>query len=439
MKRLSFTGGVYPVKRKELVKHKEIEELPVPKKVVIPLNQHIGAPCDPKVEVNDQVKIGQVVGDTDKFVSSPVHASISGKVISIKDMPHPVLGKCLAIIIEGDGKSEWVEKKPLKDWTAESPNVLRNRIREAGIVGLGGAAFPTHVKLSPPKDKPIDTVILNGAECEPYLTCDYRIMLEDTGSVITGLKIIMKILGARHAYIGIEDDKIDAIRKVKGMIDDGNIKVIALKAKYPQGAEKQLIKTILNREVPSLGLPFDVGVLVQNVGTSASITRAIMDGEPLISRVITVTGKGVTKPKNLRVRIGTLFSDVISFCGGLTREPGKIIMGGPMMGLAQFTTNIPVIKGTSGIIVFERDEVEILKETPCIKCGKCVDVCPMRLLPSVLGTLSANGRFKEAENYGVLDCIECGCCSFVCPAKRHLIQYIKLAKAEITAMKKAAS
>jgi electron transport complex protein RnfC len=438
LKSLTFKGGVHPKKMKELTKEVRIRELPPPKVVVIPLLQHVGAPCSPKVKIKEKVKVGQVIGESEAFVSAPVHATLSGKVTGIEKRPHPVAGEFTSIIIESDGEDEWFEQPLMRDYTHLTAEEMRGIIRSAGIVGLGGAAFPTHVKLTPPKGKNIDTVIINGGECEPYLTADYRTMLENAKEIVTGLKIIMKILATETGYIAIEDDKVEAIhlleREVAG---EPNIKVQPLKAKYPQGAEKQLIKAILNREVPSGGLPFDVGVVVQNVGTTVAIAQAVLYGRPLISRVLTVSGGGIANPQNVRVRIGTLFKDVINECGGLRGSPGKIIMGGPMMGLSQATLSVPVVKGTSGILVFSQDEVKLHKPKSCIKCGKCIRTCPMRLIPSIFSTLAEYENFLEAERAGVLDCIECGCCAYVCPSRRPLIHLIKFAKAEIAALKSA--
>ena len=434
----NFRGGVHPPKNKEITKDKAIEVLPAPKEAIIPLSQHIGAPCEPVVAKGDEVRIGQVVGQAKGFVSTPVHASISGKVKAVDLRPHPVSGKGLAVIIESDEKDEWVELEVRENWQGLSCDEIKGFILNGGLVGLGGATFPTHVKLSPPEGKPIDTVILNGAECEPYLTADYRTMLENPEEVITGLKIVMKVLGAGKGYIGIEDDKPKAIELLKKKVaGEANIEAVGLHAKYPQGAEKQLIKVILNREVSSGGLPLDVGVVVQNVGTAVAITQAVTKSRPIIDRVATVTG-GVKEPKNLLVRIGTPLREAIEFCGGFDGPPGKVIMGGPMMGIAQYTLDVPAIKGTSGILVLREDQVKISKVEPCIRCGKCVDVCSMSLMPSIIAQFAEKGRFKEAEEMDVLDCIECGCCSYVCPAQRPLIHFIKSAKAEIMAAKKKA-
>ncbi len=436
MKAVGFRGGVHPPKNKEATKEKGVEVLPAPREAIIPLSQHLGAPSEPVVEKGTQVKIGQIIGQPKGFVSAPVHASISGMVKAIEVCPHPVLGQGLAVVIESDGKDEWSELGGRRDWEYLSRDEIKKLILEGGLVGLGGATFPTHVKLSPPEEKSIDTVILNGAECEPYLTADYRTMLERPGEVITGLKIIMRVLQAEKGYIGVEDDKPKGIlllkEKARGI---PNVVIVSLAAKYPQGAEKQLIKVILNREVPSGGLPLDVGVVVHNVGTAVAITQAVTEGRPIVDRVVTVTG-GVKDPKNLLVRIGTPFRETIEFCGGFDGIPGKVIMGGPMMGLAQYTLDVPVIKGTSGILVLRKDQVEVSEIAPCIRCGKCLDVCSMRLMPSFIVQYAEKGRFREAEGMDALDCIECGCCSYVCPAQRPLIHFIKFAKAEIMVAKK---
>ncbi len=302
---------------------------------------------------------------------------------------------------------------------------------------MGGAGFPTQVKLSPPPEKDIDTLIINGAECESYLTADYRIMLELTDEIIFGIKAVIKALGVKKAYIGIEDNKPDAYQKFRDRLaDKGNIEVVSLKTKYPQGGEKQLIYSITGREVPSGGLPMDVGVVVQNVGTILAVSNAIKTGMPLIDRVVTVTGSGVKEPKNLLARIGTPFSDLIELCGGFNGDPGKVIMGGPMMGLAQKDLNVPVVKGTSGILVLTKEEAKHFEEGPCIKCARCVDMCPISLLPTRIAHFSKMEMWDEAEEYNALDCIECGCCSYICPAKIPLVQRIRIAKSEIMARRK---
>lgn len=432
MEILTFKGGIHPKEEKVYSEDKFIREMSLPAKVVIPLRQHIGAPCELKVVKGDEVKTGQIVGNSPAYVCANVHATISGKVVEIGQMPHPVLGTCLSVVIESDTEDKWVDLEPHHDWDRLSKEKLREIIKEAGIVGMGGAGFPTHVKLSPPENKYIDTVILNGAECEPYLTSDQRIMIERAKDITLGLKIIMKVLEVKKAFIAIEINKPSAISLMaKATKEEKNIQVVPLKTKYPQGGEKQLIKAVLNREVPSGGLPLDVGVVVQNVGTALAIMETVTSGKPLIDRTVTVTGLGIKEPQNLRVRIGTSFQDVIDACGGFDKEPGKIIMGGPMMGLAQKSTDVPVIKGTSGILVLPKKEVKISISKDCIRCGKCIEVCPMRLMPNMLGLLVERRRFDEVKDYHLLDCIECGSCGYVCPANRSLVHFIKLGKFKV--------
>lgn len=434
----SFKQGTHPPEVKEPTADKPIRIMEPPKQVVIPLHQHTGAPCEPLVERGDEVKVGQQIGESRAFISSPVHASISGRVIRIDTFPHPVGTMVLSVVIESDGRDEvHPEVAPKGDISELSPEQIRAIVREAGIVGLGGAAFPTSVKLTPPEGKPIDSVIINGCECEPYLTADHRVMLERTEDIVYGMKAVMKAVGAERGYIGIEVNKEDAIEVMhQAIAGEEGWEVVPLKVKYPQGAEKVLIKAILNREVPPGGLPLDVGVVVQNVGTTVAIAEAIKTGMPLIRRVITVTGPGVREPQNLLVRIGTTFEDVLNACGGLNEGASMVIMGGPMMGIAQFTLEVPVVKGASGILVLTDREARVYQPGPCISCARCVDTCPMGLLPSIIGTLVEARRFAEAEAYGVLDCFECGCCSYVCPAKRNLIHLVKYAKAEIIARKR---
>ncbi|MDI6736210.1 MAG: electron transport complex subunit RsxC [bacterium] len=433
MNLLTFKGGIHPKEEKFYTQDKVIREMPRPTKVVIPLRQHIGAPCEIKVAKGDEVKIGQVVGSSPTYVCANIHASISGKVVDIASMPHPTLGHCLCVVIESALEDKWVEVEHHRDWEHLTNEKLRTIIKEAGIVGLGGATFPTHVKLSPPEDKPIDTVILNGAECEPYLTSDQRIMMERAKDIAQGLKIIMKILSAKAAFIAGEINKPSALSLMaKAIKGEKDIEVMPLETKYPQGSEKQLIKAVLNREVPSGKLPLDVGVVVQNVGTALAIMEAVVLGKPLIDRTVTVTGLAIKEPQNLRVRIGTLFQDVIDACGGFDKEPGKIIMGGPMMGIAQKSTDVPVIKGTSGILVLPKKEVNLSHPRDCIRCGRCIEICPMRLMPNMLGILVERARWEEAKTYHLLDCIECGSCGYACPSNRSLVHFIKLGKFKIS-------
>ena len=429
----NFKGGIHPDYRKELTASLAITSLPIPGRVVIPLQQHIGAPCEVLVQVGDTVKVGQKIGESKGFVSAPVHASISGKVTAIGPYNHPLGRPVEAVTIESDGIDSWAGDLKLPgDLDSLSADELRALIREAGIVGLGGATFPAHVKLAPPADKPIDLVIINGAECEPYLTADHRLMLEKPEEIVFGLKVMMKILGASSGVIGIEDNKADALRVMRQAVEgETNIRVAALHTKYPQGAEKMLIYAIARRKVPSGGLPMDVGVVNHNVGTAVAIASAVKEGKPLIERVVTVTGEGVARPANLLIRIGTLVSDVLKACGGLKEETRKLIIGGPMMGLAQITDDIPVIKGTSGILALTDPDVDLFESRPCIKCGKCVAACPINLVPTFIAQAYEHGMLERAEKLHAADCIECGCCAYICPSRIPLTQLIRLAKAEI--------
>jgi electron transport complex protein RnfC len=429
----TFDRGIHPNEAKELTEKKSIEKAKAPQRVVIPLSQHIGAPTKPEVNIGDEVKMGQLIGSPTSFVSAPVHSSVSGKVIAISDFPQPS-GKMIAsVVIENNGKDESVPFEDNPDYLGLSADEIKTRIKSAGIVGLGGAAFPTSVKLSPPKEKPIDTVILNGAECEPYLTADHRLMVERPYDIINGLKIIMKALGVSEGHIGIEGNKPDAIKIIEDVVSrETGIKAWPLKVKYPQGAEKMLIKAIKGREVPSRGLPMDVGVVVHNVGTALAIYEAVRYNKPLIERVVTVTGKGIREQKNLLVRIGTLISELIEQCGGLTENAVKVISGGPMMGFAQWSLEVPVVKGSSGILVQTEDEcLSSDKYYQCIRCGSCIDICPMGLNPSIMSILSEKGFYEETKEYNIFDCFECGSCAFVCPSNRPMVQFMRLAKSQI--------
>jgi electron transport complex protein RnfC len=429
----TFERGIHPNDAKGLTENIPVENASLPKRVVIPLIQHIGAPAKAEVNIGDEVKRGQVLGSPASFVSAPVHSSISGKVVAISDFPQPTGRTITSIVIESDGKDESVIFEDDPDYLGLSAEEIKDRIKNAGIVGLGGAAFPTNVKLSPPKEKPIDTVILNGAECEPYLTADHRLMVERPGEIVNGLKIIMKALGVSDGYIGIESNKPEAIKAMeRATSNEQNIKALSLKVKYPQGAEKMLIKAIKGREVPSKGLPMDVGVVVQNVGTALAAYEAVRFNKPLIERVVTVTGSGIKVPKNLMVRVGTLFSELIEQCGGLTDKAAKVISGGPMMGFAQWSLDVPVVKGTSGILVLTEDECISSDEySACIRCGSCIDICPMGLNPSMLSILSEKGFYEETKDYDIFDCFECGSCAFVCPSNRPMVQFMRLAKSQI--------
>jgi electron transport complex protein RnfC len=426
----SFRGGIHPNGSKNLTATKPIEIATLPSKVVIPVSQHIGAPCVPIVAKGDCVKKGQVIATSPAFVSSPVHSSISGIVKDIALYPHPVFGKCLSIVIENDGLDEWVEGIPLtRDWEKLNADEIKGIIKDAGIVGMGGATFPTFVKLSPPKDKKIDTFILNAAECEPFLTADDRMMLEHSDKIAIGVKLVMKVLGVEKAFVGIEDNKPDAVIAMQKAFEGTTVNVVAIPTKYPQGAEKMLIKVLADREVPSGSLPMDVGVVVQNVGTVVAICDAVVSGIPLIERVTTISGSAIKELKNLLLRIGTSFEDAISNCGGFSEPPAKIIMGGPMMGFAQSNLDISIIKGVSGILALNKKDINNGTQSPCIRCGKCVSVCPCGLNPSMLSILGELDMYEEAKlEQNLFDCAECGSCVYVCPAKRNIVQYIKYSK-----------
>jgi H+/Na+-translocating ferredoxin:NAD+ oxidoreductase subunit C len=436
MKLKTFPGGLHPPDNKQWSAHKPIESCPLPAELVVPLAQHIGAPAIACVAAGDLVKKGQVIGQAKGFVSVPVHAPTSGTVAAVEDRPHP-MGKALpAVVIAPDGEDAWGELPVPLDPATASINELRDRLRDSGIVGMGGATFPAHVKLSPPDEKPINTLILNGVECEPYLTADHRLMLEEAERILAGIAILQKILGVTQTYLGIEANKPDAIKHLTALCAGRNIEVVPLEVKYPQGAEKQLILAICGREVPTGGLPMDVGVVVQNVGTCAAVADAVLRGEPLIERIATVSGPGVKEPKNLRIRIGMPLSHLVDFCGGLLGEPAKIIMGGPMMGMTQLSLEVPATRGTSGLLLFTAGNVPLRAEGPCIRCGRCVRACPAHILPTTIAAYARLDLFTEAEQFNAMDCIECGCCTYSCPAALPLVQAIRHAKGAILASRR---
>jgi len=434
---LSFKGGIHPPHAKKSTEKKSVLQGVEPKIVTIPLHQHIGAPCEAIVKVGDEVKVGQKIGEATSFVSAPIHSSVSGTVKKIES--HLILGgKTTCVVIESNGKNELDSSVvPKGDIDSLSGEEILSIIKEAGIVGMGGAGFPTHVKLSPPPNKPIEYVILNGAECEPYLTADHRLMLETPEKVIYGLKAMMKVLGVKKGYIGIENNKPDAIEVMEKLVEkEDGLRVVSLRTKYPQGAEKQLIYACIKKMVPSGGLPLEVGAVVSNVASAAAVADAIQLGMPLIERICTVTGDSITEPQNLRIRTGTMVSDIIEQCGGLKDDVEKIIWGGPMMGISMFSTDIPATKTASGILCLSKKMAEVPESSDCIKCGKCVEICPAFIQPYILDAYGLKSNFEKTEELRVLDCIECGSCSFVCPAKRPLLHSIRVSKKEVLAARK---
>lgn len=418
------SGGVHPPQNKELTRNSAIINAHIPHKVIIPLLQHFGKVAKPVVKQADIVQEGQLIGSADGNVSANVHSSIPGKVVDIDYYPTVLSERTFSVVIEFSGQMRFSQSTKVMNNNIDK-NTILEKIKNAGIVGLGGAMFPTTVKLKPAVK--IDNLIINGAECEPYLTSDYRLMLERTDEILQGIEIIKKVLDVKKCFIGIEINKKDAIKKFK----NNSIEVVPLKTRYPQGGEKQLIYAILKKEVPSGGLPFDVGCIVLNVATVFAIKEAVVDDKPLIERVVTITGKIVKKPGNYKIRIGTLISDLVDDFGGFKKEPAKIIFGGPMMGIAVSSMDIPVIKGTSGIIFQAEDEIRDEKFYDCIRCGKCVSACVMRLNPSHLSVLGEKERWQDMKENNVLDCIECGCCSYSCPSNRPIVQFIKQAKATL--------
>jgi len=441
MRLKTFDRGVHPEDHKEPTSGKKVERAALPSSVVIPLHQHAGAPAEPLVKKGDVVAEGQPIGEPKGFISAYVHASISGKVKDVGFYPHPAGGRVLSVVITGDGsEKEWGPDGPA-DIGGMSPEVIRARIREAGIVGMGGAAFPTAIKLAPPKGRAIDTVILNGCECEPFLTADHRVMVEEPEKVVWGMRALMKALSAPKGYIGIEANKPDCVEAIKAHISGAaDMDVVVLETKYPQGAEKMLIQAALGRKIPPGKLPLDVGVVVNNVGTAVAVYEALNWSKPLIDRVVTVSGNGVKDPANLRVRIGTSFAEVIDQCGGVVAEGEyEVLNGGPMMGIAQTRLDVPVLKGTSGITVLTAESIKPSKYEACIRCASCVNTCPMGLMPYRLGDYGKEGRVAEFTEWAGAACIECGCCSFVCPSKRPLLQWIRLGKLRVRQQAKAAS
>lgn len=433
MKTLTFHRGLHPNDHKESTVNCAVQDIEASEIMVYPLSQHIGAPCAPIVQVGDRILAGQKIGDSDAFVSAPIHSSISGTVKAIENRLHPNGKKVMSIVIENDFQYEShpdifkhtdVDKLTTKEKLAI--------IREAGIVGLGGATFPTHIKLNPPDDKKIDCLLINGAECEPYLTSDYRVMIENPAQIFKGIEMIKDILGVTKCIIGIENNKPEAIRGMTEVAKSyPGTEVAALKTKYPQGSEKHLIKAITGREVPSGKLPADVGVVVCNIDTCTAVYNALKYRKSTMTRIVTVSGNAVKKPSNFRVKIGTSFRDILKAAECDFDSVEKIIMGGPMMGIAQITPDVPTIKGTSAILAFTPEETDKKPTVNCVKCGDCVAHCPMNLMPALLNLYAKNGDTENLNKFNIMDCIECGICSYTCQCRNPITQNIKIAKAKI--------
>ncbi|MEW6352896.1 MAG: electron transport complex subunit RsxC [Pseudomonadota bacterium] len=429
-----FPGGLHLPGYKEISTTLPVAAAAVPRYLIFPLQQHIGAPAKPLVAAGDKVLKGQMIAKADGYVSAPVHASSSGTVVAVEErpIPHPSGLRALCIVVETDGRDEWIAHQPVRHYTQLDPSALRNVIREAGIVGLGGAGFPTFIKLNRTPDKIIDTLILNGAECEPYITCDDMLMRERPEEIIAGLFIMRHALQARACIIGIEDNKPEAAAALARVIHDLHVKdvrIALLPTRYPAGGEKQLIQTLTGKEVPSNGLPLHIGVVCHNVGTAVAVHRAVNHGEPLISRYVTVSGPGIEQPRNLDARLGTPMRDLIAQCGA--PHEGRFLMGGPMMGFALHDLDAPVIKTTNCILAQPQPAPQTV--LPCIRCGACAEVCPASLLPQQLYWHARAKDFSKAQAYNLFDCIECGCCNAVCPSHIPLVDYYRFAKTEIAA------
>ena len=432
-------GGVHPAENK-LSAAEPIKQAELPKVAVFPLSQHIGAPAKPIVQKGDKVKVGTMIAEAGGFVSAPIFSSVSGTVLKLDTVVDAsgYAKPAIYITVEGDEWEESIDRSSdlvtLKDRREElTPEVIKKKIQDAGIVGMGGACFPTHVKLSPPPGSKPEWIIINAVECEPYLTADHRLMLEHADEILVGVTLLMKAMNVGKAYIGIENNKPDAIElmrsKTMKFIHDGDIEIVPLKVKYPQGGEKQLIDAVVGRQVPAPpALPVSVGAILQNVGTAYAVYEAVMKNKPLFERIVTVTGKSLAHPSNFLVRMGTPMSQLIDACGGMPEDTGKIIGGGPMMGKALLNAEVPICKGSSGVLLMNQEEARRSEPQPCIRCAKCVGACPMGLEPYLLSKLAENHDWERAEKEDVVSCIECGSCSFTCPSHRPLLDEIRLGK-----------
>ena len=430
----TFHGGIHPADEKELTEEFPIRDYMDPQgDMIFPMQQHLGAPCQPIVAKGDRVLRDQRIGEPTGYVSAPVYSSVSGIVKDVKPMLHPNGSLVMSVIVENDHCYETMQGPytPCDPQTLSREEILE-RIRYAGIVGMGGAGFPTFIKLMPPPDKKIDTILVNGSECEPYLTSDYRVMLEDTARVVKGARVVQQLFPEAHCVIAVESNKLKAIKMLDQVLqtaeEDTGIEVVQLLTKYPQGSEKMLIHAVTGREVPSGGLPADVGCIVLNIDTVVAIYRAVAQARPLQRRIVTVSGRIVNQPGNYRVRIGTSFRELLEAAGGLKEEAGKVICGGPMMGVTMTSLDVPIIKTSSSLLFLSREEARLPEESACIRCGMCIEACPMHLQPYELNELARRGEWDEFEKRNGCDCMECGSCNYICPAKRHLTQAMKLGR-----------
>ncbi|MCI6908195.1 MAG: electron transport complex subunit RsxC [Clostridiaceae bacterium] len=432
----SFRGGIHPEPHKESTSRKRVEVLPPPRELIFPMSMHIGVPCEPAVQKGDRVLRGQKLGDSAAFISAPVHASVSGVVTAVEKRLHSSGAKLLSVVVENDGLDTPAPVSGVPDWENAEPDALIAAIRECGIVGHGGAAFPTHAKLRSAVG-PVDTLIINAAECEPYITADHRALLERSAEIVGGMRVLRRIFGQVRVCLAIEKNKPDAIALMRrAMKNDPGFEVVELETKYPQGGEKQIIRAITGREVPPGKLPSEAGCCVMNVDTSAAVWRAVAEGVPDTERIVTISGSAIAVPKNLLVRVGTPVSALVAAAGGFAVPPQKFIMGGPMMGSAQFSLDVPVLKATNAVLFFSENEDRRVRTPVCIRCGRCISVCPMRLLPTYMYMNAMRGRWGECEALNVMDCMECGACTYECPGSLHLTQTFRVAKARVIERRK---